>query len=104
MITQAKRDYVAEGRRAYEEEAAKKDLWWQMVDARQELGLTQEQMAQRLGVSQAQVARIEKRGYEAHTLSTLRRYVMALGDDFELVVAVRKRVRPEVSEAVAQAG
>ncbi len=121
MSTEAERDYMAEGQRSYEEywakqmadpefrriyaeEAAKKDLWFQLVDARQEMGLTQEQMAKRLGVSQAQVARIEKRGYDAHTLSTLRRYVVALGETFELVVAVRKRVAPVQGKAVAHAG
>ena len=74
----------------YEEEAAKKELWLQLVEARQEAGLTQAEVAKRLGVSQAQVARIEKRGYDAYTLNTLRRYVQALGDDFTLQVAVRR--------------
>src|SRR5215831_18834908 len=69
-----------EFRAVYEEEAAKSELWLQLVTARQEAGLTQKQMAERLGVSQAQVARIEKAGYDAYTLNTLRRYVMALGE------------------------
>src|SRR5437879_4748335 len=73
----------------YEEEAAKSELWLQLVEARQEAGLTQAELAKRLGVSQAQVARIEKRGYDAYTLNTLRRYVHALGDDFTLQIAVR---------------
>ena len=47
----------------------------QLVEARQAAGLTQAELAERLGVSQAQVARIEKRGYDAYTLITLRRYV-----------------------------
>jgi len=102
-----KRDYIAEGeasyqewrdklmadpefRKVYEEEAAKKDLWLQLVEARQAAGLTQEEMAERLGVSQAQVARIEKRGYDAYTLKTLRRYVAALGDQFRLEVTVKQ--------------
>ncbi len=72
----------------YEEEAAKKGLWLQLVEARQAAGLTQEQMAQRLGVSQSQVAKIERRGYEAYTLTTLHRYVQALGADFALEVRV----------------
>lgn len=73
-----------------DEEATKMDLWLQLVEARQAAGLTQVQVAERLGVSQAQVARIEKRGYDAHTLNTLRRYVEALGDGFTLEVAVRR--------------
>lgn len=72
----------------YEEEASKGDLWLQLVEARQASGLTQAEVAKRLGVSQAQVARIEKRGYDAYTLNTLRRYVRALGGDFRLEVRV----------------
>lgn len=78
-----------EFRAVYEGEAAKKELWLQLVEARQAAGLKQAELAERLGVSQAQVARIEKRGYDAHTLTTLRRYVQALGGDFSLEVRVR---------------
>src|SRR5581483_8233806 len=76
-------------RALYEQEAAKKELWLQLVEARMAAGLTQEEMANRLGVSQAQVSRIEKRGYDAYTLNTLRRYVQALGEGFSLEVKVR---------------
>ncbi|MSP14374.1 MAG: helix-turn-helix domain-containing protein [Chloroflexi bacterium] len=79
-----------EYRAIYEEEAAKSELWLQLVEARQAAGLTQEQMAERMGVSQAQVARIEKRGYDAYTLKTLRRYVTALGNGFRLEVSIRQ--------------
>jgi DNA-binding XRE family transcriptional regulator len=77
-----------EFRAIYEEEAAKSELWLQLAEARQKAGLTQQQMAQRLGVSQAQVARIEKRGYDAYTLTTLRRYITALGEGFSLEVKI----------------
>src|SRR3972149_6880202 len=86
MATEPKRDYTAEGRRAYEEwrdgfladpenrkiyeeEAAKKDLWLQLVEARQSAGLTQAELAKKLDVSQAQVARLEKRGYDCYSLN-----------------------------------
>ena len=74
----------------YQEEAAKKQLWLQLVEARQKAGLTQVEVAERLGVSQAQVARIEKRGYETYTLTSLRRYVQALGKGFSLYVVVHQ--------------
>ena len=94
-----RKDYTSEGQRAYEEwrdtfmadpknrriyeeEAAKGELWLQLVEARQATGMTQAEVAKRLGVSQAQVARIEKRGYESYTLNTLRRYIQALGEGF----------------------
>ncbi len=47
-------------RALYEYEAQKKELWLQLVEARMAKGLKQRQMAERLNVSQAQVARIEK--------------------------------------------
>ena len=105
MTMEAERDHIKEGERdyqewreslldtpekraLYEEVAAKSELWLQLVEARMAAGLTQQQMAQRLGISQAQISRIEKRGYDAYTLTTLRRYVKALGDKFKLEVRV----------------
>jgi len=79
-------------RAIYAEEAAKSELWLQLVTARQKAGLTQADMAKRLGVSQSQVARIEKRGYDAYTLNTLRRYVAALGEGFSLEVTIHTPV------------
>ena len=104
---QDKRDHIKEGEESYrrwrdrlhanpeyqavyDEEAAKSELWLQLAEARQSTGMTQAEGANRLGVSQAQVARIEKRGYDACTLNTLRRYVKALGEGFELEVRVRR--------------
>lgn len=121
MVTEPKRDLITEGeqeyrewraslvdtpakRALYEEIAAKSDLWLQLVEARQAAGLTQRELAQRLGVSQAQVARIEKRGYEAYTLTTLRRYVQALGAGFALEVRVRRAEEDQQPTAPVAAG
>ncbi|MBI2909291.1 MAG: XRE family transcriptional regulator [Chloroflexi bacterium] len=82
-----------ENRRIYEEESAKIGFWLQLVDARQAAGLTQAELAKRLGVSPAQVARVEKRGYDAYSLNTLRRYVKALGDKFELRVTIENAAK-----------
>ena len=105
MTTEITKDPAHDGRRSYrrwkeglrenpeyqeiyDEEAAKSELWMQLVEARYMAGLTQAEMAERLGVSQAQISRIEQRGYDAHTIRTLRRYVEALGDGFELEVKI----------------
>jgi DNA-binding XRE family transcriptional regulator len=88
-----------EFRQVYEREAAKKQLWLALVEARQEANLTQAQLAARLGVSQAQVARIEKRGYDAYTLKTLRKYVAALGEGY----GVEVRIRTPASESTVSA-
>ncbi len=94
-----------EFRLVYEEEATKSDLWLQLVEARQAAGLTQSELAERRGVSQAQVARIEKRGYDAYTLTTLHRYVDALGDGFALEVRIhRPDDRPRALSALVASG
>lgn len=79
-----------ENRRIYEEEAAKKELWLHLVEARQAAGLTQKELAERIGVSQAQVARMEKSGYSSYTLSSLRRYLAALGENYVLNISVER--------------
>jgi DNA-binding XRE family transcriptional regulator len=86
-----------EFRKIYEEEATKKELWLQLVEARQKAGITQAELARRLGVSQAQVARMEKRGYDAYTLNSLRKYVQALGEEFSLDVSVRQTPPPKTT-------
>lgn len=118
MASGTKRDYIAEGeasyqewrdtfmadpenRRIYEEEAKKKELWLQLVEARQATGLTQQEVAKRMGVSQAQIARIEKSGYDAYTLRTLRRYLDALGDQFTLEVVVKSREKSNIHHSAA---
>ena len=86
----------------YAEEAAKSELWLQLVEARQAAGLTQVEMAKRMGISQAQVSRIEKSGYDAYTLTTLRRYVTALGEGFSLEVKVKRPEKTKSEEAFSQ--
>jgi len=91
-----------ETRALYEEESTKKELWLQLAEARQAAGLTQAEVAIRLGVSQAQVARIEKRGYESYTLTSLRRYLEALDAGFTLEVTVRLSDLPHLPKAAGQ--
>ncbi|MDO8691446.1 MAG: XRE family transcriptional regulator [Dehalococcoidia bacterium] len=112
LIKEGERDYqewraslvdTPEKRVLYEEVSAKSDLWLQLVEARRAAGLTQRELAKRLGVSQAQVARIEKRGYENYTLNSLLRYVKALGEDFTLEVRVQRRSHEDPLPAAAHA-
>lgn len=81
----------------YKEEAAKKELWLQLVEARLAVGLTQAELAKKIGVSQAQVARFEKQGYDSYTLTSLGRYIQALGEGFSLEVTIRKSFGQQTS-------
>jgi DNA-binding XRE family transcriptional regulator len=63
-----------------------------LAELRHEVGLTQEQLAERLGVSQENISRIERA--EDTQLSTIRRYVEALGGSLELHAVFEDRDVP----------
>ena len=56
---------------------------WRLADMRKRRGLTQEQVAQRMGVSIARVSQIE--GGDVSTQEVLVRYVAALGGTLKLI-------------------
>ncbi len=67
---------------------------------REAAGLTQEELAQRVAVTQSQLSKLERR--EDFRLSTLRRYVSALGGQLEIVAIVDgKRIRLSQPDSVA---
>ena len=51
----------------------------QIAALRNESGLSQKELAMRIGTSQQQISRLESPGYEGHSLSMLRRVAEALG-------------------------
>ena len=51
----------------------------QIAALRKEAGLSQKELAQRLGTSQQQISRLESPSYEGHSLSMLRRVAEVLG-------------------------
>jgi transcriptional regulator with XRE-family HTH domain len=62
--------------------------WALVMEARREAGLTQRQLAERAGTSQAAVARIE-RGRQSPSLDTLQRLLRSCGLELRLEVAPR---------------
>jgi transcriptional regulator with XRE-family HTH domain len=58
---------------------------------RKSLGVTQVQLAARLGVSQIRISQIENGRLEKFELGTLIRFVEALGGELELGVAIAGR-------------
>jgi ribosome-binding protein aMBF1 (putative translation factor) len=52
--------------------------------ARSEAGLTQAELAERVGTSQSVIARLEDASYEGHTLRMLERVASALGHRVEV--------------------
>ena len=61
------------------------DVALQLAALRERAGLTQKQLARRLGTSQQQISRLESPSYEGHSLSMLRRVAEALNADVRVV-------------------
>ncbi len=81
-------DHLQEIDDAVEQELLEMDL----RTLREAMGLTQDELAQRIAMTQSQLSKLERR--EDHRLSTLSRYVAALGGQLEIVAVVQgKRVR-----------
>jgi ribosome-binding protein aMBF1 (putative translation factor) len=78
----------AERRRAYREARDAFDLAEQVRTARERLGMTQAELAARIGSTQPAIARLEAGGVTPN-LATLRRIASALS--LELVVQLRSR-------------
>jgi ribosome-binding protein aMBF1 (putative translation factor) len=60
----------------------------QMIfDAREEAGLTQQQLADAVGTTQSVISQLESADYEGHSLSVLRRIAKALNRRVEIRLA-----------------
>lgn len=55
------------------------DVAVRLATLREQAGLTQSELARRVGTSQQQISRLESPSYEGHSLSMLRRVADALG-------------------------
>ncbi|MDF1543393.1 MAG: helix-turn-helix transcriptional regulator [Anaerosomatales bacterium] len=56
----------------------------ELLSARLEAGLTQEQVAQRMGTTKSAISRLEGPARHSPSVSTLRRYAEAVGCDIEI--------------------
>ena len=64
------------------------DVALQLADLRKNSGLSQKELARRVGTSQQQISRLESPSYEGRSLSMIRRVAEALG------AAVRLKIEP----------
>lgn len=89
----AERSAIAEG-------ARQKIAAIRLQEAREAAGLTQEEVAQRMGVTQASLSRMEHR--PDVKLSNIRKYVEALGGTLEVSVVLPKQAKHRVAAAIKQ--
>jgi len=61
-----------------------------LLAARERAGLTQAQLAQRIGTKQPVIARLEDADYDGHSLTMLQRIATALGLRLEVRLAPKK--------------
>lgn len=85
----------SETRAAYEDMEAEFSLLRQMLKARQKAGLSQAQVAARMGTKAPAITRLESslsNGKHSPSLATLRRYANAVGCELEVKLVKRKHV------------
>jgi DNA-binding XRE family transcriptional regulator len=70
------------------------DLAIQLAALRKESGLSQKELAKRVGTSQQQISRLESPTYEGHSLSMIRRVAEALGATVRVEIQSKKHPIP----------
>jgi len=77
----------------YEEEVINAEIARKIYDLRTKAGLTQQQLAARVGTSKSAICRLEDADYEGHSLSMLKRIAEALDKRVEIRFLPAKRLR-----------
>ncbi len=77
---------------AYEQEVAGIEIAKLLYDLRTEAGLSQRQLAKKVGTTASVICRLEDADYEGHSLSMMKRIAAALNKRLEIrFVSTRKR-------------
>ena len=78
------------------------DVALKLASLRKASGLSQKELAKRVGTSQQQISRLESPSYEGHSLSMLRRVADVLGAHIHVEIQPKKqRKQPMVAERKA---
>ncbi len=78
---------------AFEEELSSADIASQIYNLRKRAGLSQRQLAAKLGTTASVICRLEDSDYEGHSLSMLRRIAAVLGRQVKIVLVPAGRRR-----------
>ena len=88
--------YIAGGPRRekeYEEEVVNAEIARKIYQLRMQAGLTQQELAERVGTSKSAICRLEDADYEGHSLSMLKRIAAAVDKRVEIRFMPTKRLR-----------
>ena len=77
----------------YEEEVINAEIARKIFDLRTKAGLTQQELADKVGTSKSAICRLEDADYEGHSLSMLKRIAEALDKRVEIRFVPAKRLR-----------
>lgn len=75
-----------EFRAEHEERKAKESLWLQLVRARRAAGISQQELARRRGISQAELAHLERWAADIFTVTELRRFVRQFNAELDVEI------------------
>ena len=78
---------------AFEEELSKAEIASQIYNLRKRAGLSQRQLAAKVGTTASVICRLEDSDYEGHSLSMLKRIAAALGRQVKIVLVPAGRRR-----------
>ena len=77
----------------YEQEVINAEIARKIYDLRTKAGLTQQELASRVGTTKSAICRLEDADYEGHSLTMLKRIAEALGKRVEIRFLPAKRLR-----------
>jgi ribosome-binding protein aMBF1 (putative translation factor) len=80
-----------------EEERVHAEVARQICDLRTNAGLTQRELARRVGTTASVICRLEAADYEGHSLAMLRRIAQALGRRIEIRFVAPRQSTPAAS-------
>jgi ribosome-binding protein aMBF1 (putative translation factor) len=83
---------------AVEQEELNAHVATQIFEARMAAGLTQKQLAGRIGTRQSVIARLEDADYSGHSLSMLRRIATALGCSLAVELSPKTHLHKRASK------
>lgn len=80
--------------RAFEDEVTNREVGSKISQLRQAAGLSQTELARRVGTTQSVISRLEAADYEGHSLAMLHRIAAALERRVEISFPKKRRLHP----------